>query len=327
MVANTDTNSQPDGIRQIPAKGDPLELTPRQNALITEALAIEQEEAREAGALGFMARTLAQVTLPHRDPKTVYYERTSGALSLLIRGHKAYGVPFGTVPRVVLAWICTEAVRTQDKTLILGRSVAEFAEKVGMSDGGRERSRLKTQCLALAKSLITIEAHGSASMPEAEAYENILIANRGFVFWSDKNHDQPSLWESTLTLTEDFFKAVVSRPVPIDLRVYHALSQSPLAMDIYTWLTYRMFVLRKSGKPFAMVPWVGLQAQFGSNFADTPQGRRDFKKSFRLRLNEVLQFYPEARSAIEEQSEHLLLKPCRLHLVHTGNAKLSKLPV
>jgi hypothetical protein len=37
--------------------------------LIDESLAIEIEDAREAGALSFMARALVQATMPHKDPK------------------------------------------------------------------------------------------------------------------------------------------------------------------------------------------------------------------------------------------------------------------
>ncbi len=37
-----------------------------------------------------------------------------------------------------------------------------------------------------------------------------------------------------------------ARPaVPIDLRALNALKGSPLALDIYSWLTYRMSYLRK----------------------------------------------------------------------------------
>jgi hypothetical protein len=38
------------------------------NKLISEALAIESRDAKEAGALGFMARVLIQATMPHSDP-------------------------------------------------------------------------------------------------------------------------------------------------------------------------------------------------------------------------------------------------------------------
>jgi hypothetical protein len=41
-------------------------LTPKTiNALVNQALAIENEQAQEAGALGFMARAMVQATLPH----------------------------------------------------------------------------------------------------------------------------------------------------------------------------------------------------------------------------------------------------------------------
>ena len=39
------------------------------NKIIEESLAIETEAAKEAGALGFMSRSLVQATLPHRNPK------------------------------------------------------------------------------------------------------------------------------------------------------------------------------------------------------------------------------------------------------------------
>ncbi len=44
----------------------------RQNLdkLITDALAIEAQDAKEAGALGYMARALVQATLPHSKPQS-----------------------------------------------------------------------------------------------------------------------------------------------------------------------------------------------------------------------------------------------------------------
>ncbi len=97
--------------------------------------------------------------------------------------------------------------------------------------------------------------------------------------------------------------------MPVDLRVYHALSKSPLAMDIYTWLTYRMFVLRASGKRAARIPWVGLMKQLGANYADSPEGLRAFRFQFRKRLREVLLFYLEAHGHVKDEGTHLMLTP------------------
>lgn len=66
--------------------------------------------------------------------------------------------------------------------------------------------------------------------------------------------------------------------------------------------------------------------QFGNGYADDAQGLRDFRKKFIRRLKEVLLFYPEASDHIQDAGENLRLTPCVLHLAHTGQAKLSKIP-
>lgn len=49
--------------------------------LISEALAIEAQEAKEAGALGFMARALTQATMPHKKTDESVVERQNGAFT------------------------------------------------------------------------------------------------------------------------------------------------------------------------------------------------------------------------------------------------------
>lgn len=146
----------------------------------------------------------------------------------------------------------------------------------------------------------------------------MLITDQSNVFWHPNKASQRSLWESTLDLSENFCKEVIEAPVPIDMRVYHSLSKSPMAMDIYTWLTYRMFVLRRSGRPFVLIPWIGLKMQFGAGYGDDQQGLYDFKTNFKKRLREVLNFYPEARDALEDDKKSGCLKliPCALHIAH-----------
>jgi len=92
--------------------------------------------------------------------------------------------------------------------------------------------------------------------------------------------------------------------VPIDLRALKALKGSPLALDIYSWLTYRMSYLRKP----CLIPWEALQTQFGADY-----GRlRDFKRKFRGHLVDVLHVYPAVR--LSGQPTGLLLKPSPTHL-------------
>ena len=51
------------------------------------------------------------------------------------------------------------------------------------------------------------------------------------------------LWQSCVTLGEQFYLEVIDRPVPIDMRALRALKKSPMALDLYSWLTYRMSYL------------------------------------------------------------------------------------
>lgn len=299
-----------------PIEGD---LSKRQKQLIEDALGIEKEDAKKANATGYMARTLAQATLPHTDPKIPLgqlYSRDTGKLTLTVAPtSKRHGIPYGTVPRLILAWICTEAVHTQDRTLSLGRSQADFLAKIGMHSNGRDIGRFKDQALRLFKSVISVEYDDDHGADESA---RLLISSQSHVFWHPKRSEQRALWDSTLELSEDFAHEILAAPVPIDMRVFHALSKSPLAMDVYTWLTYRMFVLRRSGRPSVLIPWIGLKMQFGSGYADTDQGLYDFKVKFKKRLNEVLAFYPEARGSIEDDKKSgcLKLSPALLHIPH-----------
>ena len=226
-------------------------------------------------------------------------------------------MPYGGLPRLLLAWMCTESVRTGSPELSLGRSQAEFLQKLDLHNDGRYIARVRDQSLRLVRSLISV----SGADGDALGIESILIAKRAFLFWNTRDTEQPGLWDSAITLSTDFFESLTHAPVPIRMEALQALKKSPLAMDIYTWLVYRMFSLNvattKCGKRLAQVPWAGLMMQFGSGYADTPQGMRDFKKSFRKRLKEALLFYPEAASHIEETKDHLVLTPARLHIAAT----------
>jgi hypothetical protein len=104
----------------------------RSRELAAEALAIEAEEARRAGALGFMARVLVQTTLPHSRPAANTFLRRNGRLILSISAHPLLGLPYGRYPRLLMAWVTTEAVRTKSATLHLGDTLSGFMARLGL---------------------------------------------------------------------------------------------------------------------------------------------------------------------------------------------------
>lgn len=280
--------------------------------LITDALAIEAEEAKEAGALGYMARALVQATMPHSKPDTVHFERVNGAYTLTMLASPSVGLPYGSIPRLLLAWLATEAVKKQSRYLPLGESLSDFMSQLDMvPTGGRWGSitRLKEQTRRLFS--CTVQCRYNDHLGNMEALKNYLIADDATLWWEPKSPDQKALFESTVTLSENFYNELISSPVPIDIRALKALRRSPLAIDIYCWLTYRMSYLKRP----THIPWEALQAQFGADYGLEAQGRRDFKKRFIQASKKVLTVYPEAK--LDAQGSTLVLSPSKTHIART----------
>ena len=280
--------------------------------LITEALAIEAEEAKDAGALGYMARALVQATIPHRATTESTFTRKNGNYTFTMLANPKAGLPYGSVPRLLLAWLATEAVTTQSRELELGNSLSDFMRQLDMvPTGGRWGSitRLKSQTSRLFSSFIQCTYAGKDDSGKVqEAIQNMVIADSANLWWEPKAANQASLFASTVTLSENFYSEIVCSPVPVDIRALKALKKSPMALDIYCWLTYRMSYLSKPTN----IPWEGLQAQFGAGYPDTGQGKRDFKKNFLLHMKKVLTVYPEARAS--EGVSGLLIRPSKPHI-------------
>ena len=322
--------------------------------LIETHLAIESEDARSSGSLGFMSRALVLATMPYKDPKTADFTRVNGDFKLRILAGYDGGIPFGIYPRLLMSWVTTEAVRTQSPELHLGDSLTRFLNEVmGVQAGGGPRgsaTRVTEQMKRLFGALITAQYNGTAKQ-RGFTLRNVLIAeefnlsdedmrtldgkprletSQG-VHASDASQEDalwdpqvPSVvgqWQSKLRLTNSFYRECVDGPVPLDMRAYKALRDSAMAMDIYAWLTYRMSYTYKVSRP---IRWEALQMQFGAGFPlDSAQGRRDFKKAFLRNLAKVLILYPEAKLSVADE-RGLILMPSRPHIAQVSKDPQSK---
>jgi len=280
------------------------------NSLVNQALAIEDADAREAGALGFMARAMVQATLPHRKVDSTYFERRNGAFTLSMQALPKIGLPYGALPRLLLAWTTTEAVKTKSRELELGDSMSAFMAELGLTaTGGKSGSitRLKNQTRRLFTATV------AASYEDENHIEDMgyRLADRSVLWWHSKDPEQIGLWKSTVTLSEQFFNEVIDRPVPIDMRAMKALKQSPMALDIYTWLTYRMSYLKRP----TVIPWDAVATMFGSNYKQL----KHFKQAFIEELRRVMVVYPQVR--VEVTDDGLMVKPSPTHIPMTKAIK------
>ncbi|MEM1206640.1 MAG: replication protein RepA [Acidobacteriota bacterium] len=276
--------------------------------LARDYLTGEIEQAKEAGELGYYARVLVQVTMPHSDPKSGTFRRENGdprpggrRLVLSMVNDEQVGLPFGRYPRLLLAYVTTEAVRTRSREVSLGPSLSDFLRTLDLPISGGKRGtvrRLRDQMERLFSSTVIVTY-------EQEGYkqgDRLAVADQWDLWWSPKSPEQVTLWDSRVQLNPKFFEALVDRPVPVDLRALKAL-RSPLALDLYIWLGWRMFVLNQSGRSRVAIPWPLLQRQFGADY----RRARKFKEKARIALKQVLTFYPEAKIREDDKGSLVLL--------------------
>ena len=76
--------------------------------------------------LGFIARMMALCSLPRSNPgNRLQYKRVNGPFTLYMIAGGGNKLPFGNLPRLLMAWLSTEAVRTQSRELVTHR-IHEF---------------------------------------------------------------------------------------------------------------------------------------------------------------------------------------------------------
>ena len=208
---------------------------------------------------GFLGRTMALCSLPRSNPgNRLQYKRVNGPFTLYMIAGGGNKLPFGTNPRLILAWVCTEAVRTGSRDLVLGRSLSEFMRKLGIaSTNGRTQARLRNQM----KRLFNCSVQLTYTTAGRETSASALVAELTDFWWNPKQSDQAGLWESKVRLSEAFFNEIIRHPVPLDLTTLKALKRSPLGLDLYLWLTYRIFALTTPQQ----LTWKQVYRQFGAH--------------------------------------------------------------
>jgi len=273
-------------------------LTHAQEKLLNAGIQISQQP--DAIELAYLARQLVQCTLPHADPGEVpLWTRTNGNITLVIartgfdpKTKAPIGYPYGSLPRLLLFWLNTEAVRTGKRRLEMGDTFASFIRQLGLdpSRGGlrSDARRLQEQMRRLFSAAINFQSHHiETDGREQEQSLNMNVSSRRELWWDPMHPEQVSLFGSWVELGELFFQAITEAPVPGDMRALRALKRSPLALDLYSWSTHKaLTVARKGNSQF--VPWVSLMRQFGTDYSEP----KDFRKKAIAALKKIQAVYP-----------------------------------
>lgn len=229
--------------------------------------------------LAFMAREFIMCTLPHSDPGDVpVWTRKNGFFSLTIQpgydkeGRRYYGVPYGPLPRLLLAWLTSEALRTGSRHIELGRNFTEFLEKLGLSSyTGRGRfgdaTRLRDQLLRLFFCLISFEYQDTRS----KVFIRMLPLEKAVHFWGeDSDRSQETV---SINLSKPFYDAITGAAVPLDIRILRHFKHSPMALDLYGILVRESYRAARRGED-RFIAWDWLHEQMGSDYSNVDNFRR-----------------------------------------------------
>ena len=187
---------------------------------------------------------LSVCALPRRSMghQRQYVRRTGDYMLAFNATDPDYGLPYGVYPRLLFAWICTEAVRTKTPRLVLGRSLNEFLTTLGIkSSNSRGNWDVRTHVIRQMQRLFGCVIHLEVAQEESrlERVQHFIsgIAEIQNLWWDPRDPEVQMLWTSSIELNHRLFREIVEQAVPLDMRILRAIRRSPLGIDLYMLIT------------------------------------------------------------------------------------------
>jgi len=316
--------------------------------LITQGQDAAAELARDAGQLdlfnrvrsvaceepipSFLHSALCAMSLPVRRPVDDHAPiiRQDGQYTLVITpkavvqsrdGQQVLhtlGVPYGSLPRLILIHIMTEAVRTKSRHIVLGSSFTDWMRRMGfrtISYGPRGSATLIRQQLdRLLACEWMIRWDGDSENGTKEfGVKEIKLTNE-YVGSDSKGGS----FQREIYLSEDFFTHLSKHAVPLNEHAISQLRESATALDLYTWLAYRL--PRINPKRPALLSWQQLASHFGNDGTNIRKFRQTVRDAWERQVSAV---YPEARAEFDGIVIRLHASPAPLQHTAIGRPKLT----
>jgi len=291
---------QPSGLKEIVGNPNLPERKPRKwnQPIETDWLVANNELSgiRSEQEIAFLHTVFCQTSLPYRNPGDAarIWKRQQGLAHLLITAGQIWrsesndwlpvGLPFGPKPRLILAYLSTQAIKTQRRVIPVGDSLTGFVRQLGLPTTGPSIRMLKEQ---LARLAVTDFRLGYPEENEDVTRRANLIT--GIKLWFPKTQQRRVLWPNEVSLSPEYFESLLAHAVPLSEQAIAQLANNAMAFDVYTWLAQRLH--RVPARRHHLVPWASLRDQFGQGYGRT----RVFRRQFRATLKVACRAYPEAR--------------------------------
>jgi hypothetical protein len=256
--------------------------------------------AEEESRLGITHAGFAMTSLPHKRISDAFWKRQGNRTTLLVESGRnrhgdLIGVPYGSIARLILLYLQTEAVRTGNPEVELGRSMKAWMTRMSLSAGGKTYQLVTEQARRISGCRLTF----FTDLTTAELRSNGAFVQSSISLAGLADESQPTLWQDRIRLDDGFWRSLREHPVPVREEALKAIGTRSFAIDVYIWLAYRLHALNRP----TPVTWTALHAQFGAGFRLV----RQLKPTLLEALQMALAVYPEARVDVEDQG--LVLHP------------------
>lgn len=267
-----------------------------------------EEAPAKQSDLRHIHSVLAICSFPYtRQPiETRSYERAQGRMSLLVTAGALRSpdgrwveqpLPYGTRARLLMAHLCSEAIRQKSAIIEIEDSLTAFIHAMGFPVTGGVRGTLtafKQQINALAACHMHLgfDDGRRASTLHAQPFQRIDV-------WFPTEPAQRLLWPSTITFSTDFYESLRTHALPVNMHAMRLFANSPRKLDMLFWLGYR---LNSLSKPLS-ISWDALQDQFGQGYAE----QRFFRAHMSKDVRDLQEAFPKLPILVTERG--MVLSP------------------
>lgn len=288
---------------------------------------IMSKHPSDRDALGYSSQVLARCTFPYKElkEKSSIYTKANGPYVMTVApGHSTdsatlvseyFGVPFGKMPRLIMIYICTQIKQNKLGAMVDGKKVepviklgdymGDFLKRIGFSNHSANRKKLTGQAMRLFMSSIQLEDLSNKKCKKGVAVPRMATS---WEMWNanDTSHN-PDLITSQVTLDESFCESVRKSGFPVDLDVLKEIHNDALAIDMYLWLSLRMYEINLKGASLEL-SWGLLNNQF-KMLSDT----RNFARNARASLTKIKTYWPGLNIDLDVKGK-LIIHPSPLQV-------------
>jgi hypothetical protein len=268
--------------------------------------------AQNAQKRVYLMPDFCQISLPLNDPgdSTPSWQRVNGSRTYTIypkrlrdeAGNPKYLWSYGKIARLLFIWITTQVVRQKNqhqednRLVMLPDTLRELMEAVGIKrkPTGGDYKRFRQQLEAITHFCMTIDD----DTPKSNDGSLFAVAERWEIGWDKATPEQTRGMKpgSYIKLTADAWKRM-SKGVPLDAELVETFTATGTGqdLDIYAWLTQRIYALDQSGhgqdRDGVLITWEQLNDQLGNDY-DYETEPADFVRNIEQSLERVRMHWP-----------------------------------